>query len=239
MRTEVLDLVDQDLIVDTLKPSQQRTFAIDEEFNRIKTDNDGLALEEDFQALLGSELNHVAGNRYVVTLEPILPEGTRRDVLCQTDSLRATVELKMSLRWTLADYIEALEKQLQGQYMMAPNSNIGFFVVVLQKQRTWDGLDGKPIGFDEILGILKSKAREKEIADNSVYLRVIGINATPKEDFRAARSASKAAGDAAAPKYADDAGNTWSGRGPRPRWVKDALASGKSLNDLLAPKPES
>src|SRR5262249_53762250 len=29
-------------------------------FERIKTDNDGLALEEDFQALLGSELNHVA-----------------------------------------------------------------------------------------------------------------------------------------------------------------------------------
>lgn len=208
-------------------------------FNRIKTDNDGLALEEDFQALLGSELNHAAGSRYVVTLEPILPEGTRRDVLCQTSSLRATVELKMSLRWTLADYIEALEKQLQGQYMMAPNSKIGFFVVVLQKQRTWDGLDGKPIGFDEILGILKSKAREKEIADRSVYLRVIGINATPKEDFRSARTASKATGDAVAPKYADDAGNTWSGRGRKPGWVKDALAAGRSLNDLLAPKPES
>ena len=208
-------------------------------FNRVKTDNDGLALEEDFQALVGSELNHVAGNRYVVTLEPILPEGTRRDVLCQTGSLRATVELKMSLRWTLADYIEALEKQLQGQYMMAPNSKIGFFVVVLQKQRIWDGPGGKSIGFDGLLGILKGKAREKEIDDGSVYLRVIGINATPKEDFRSARSARKVAGDTAALKYADDAGNTWSGRGPRPRWVKDALASGKSLSDLLSPKPES
>ena len=208
-------------------------------FNRIKTDNDGLALEEDFQALLGSELNHAAGSRYVVTLEPILPEGTRRDVLCQTGSLRATVELKMSLRWTLADYIEALEKQLQGQYMRAPNSKIGFFVVVLQKQRAWDGPDGKPIGFDELLGILKTKAREKEIDDSSVYLRVIGINATPREDFRSARRASKAASDAVAPKYADDAGNTWSGRGRKPGWLKDALRSGKSLNDLLAPRAGS
>ncbi|WP_220271982.1 H-NS family nucleoid-associated regulatory protein [Crenobacter cavernae] len=208
-------------------------------FTRIKTDNDGLALEEDFQALLGSELNHAAGSRYVVTLESILPEGTRRDVLCQTGSLRATVELKMSFRWTLADYIEALEKQLQGQYMQAPDSNIGFFVVVLQKQRTWDGPDSKPIGFDELLSILKSKAREKEVADSSVYLRVIGIDATPKEDFRSAKKASKATDGAAALKYADRAGNTWSGRGRQPKWVKDALASGRSLNDLLATNPES
>ncbi|WP_295435130.1 H-NS histone family protein [uncultured Thiodictyon sp.] len=205
-------------------------------FNHIKTANDGLALEEDFQALLGSELNHAAGSRYVVTLEPILPEGTRRDVLCQTGSLRATVELKMSLRWTLGDLIEALEKQLAGQYMRAPNSKIGFFVVVLQKQREWVGPDDKRIGFDELLGILKSKAREKEKTDNSVYLRVIGIDATPKEDFRSARSSSEAVTDAATPKYADDAGNTWSGRGRQPKWVKDAVRSGKLLNELLNSK---
>lgn len=208
-------------------------------FNRIKTNNDGLALEEDFQALLGSELNHAAAGRYVVTLEPILPEGTRRDVLCQTGPLRATVELKMSLRWTLADYIEALEKQLQGQYMMAPNSKIGFFVVVLQRQRTWEGPDGKPIGFNELLSILKSKAREKEIADSSVYLRVIGIDATPKEDFRAVRRAGITTGGTAAPKYADGEGNTWNGRGRRPQWLNHALASGKNLHDLLVPNCES
>ncbi|MCS3764967.1 H-NS histone family protein [Bradyrhizobium centrosematis] len=208
-------------------------------FKRIKTDNDGLALEEDFQALLGSELNHVAGNRYAVTLEPILPEGTRRDVLCQTNSLRATVELKMSLRWTLADYIEALEKQLQGQYMKAPNSKIGFFVIVLQKQRKWDGPDGKSVGFDELLAILRERARKKEIADNSVYLRVIGIDATSKEDFRATKKAIKIAGDGARAKYADGAGNTWSGRGRKPEWIEVALASGKSIDDFLAVKHEN
>lgn len=204
-------------------------------FNRIKTDNDGLALEEDFQALLGSELNHATAGRYVVTLESILPEGTRRDVLCQTGPLRATVELKMSLRWTLADYIEALEKQLQGQYMMAPNSKIGFFVVVLQEQRTWKGPDRNYIGFDELLSLLKSKAREKEIDDSSVYLRVIGINATRKEDFRSARPVKKVLGETSPRKYADSTGNTWSGRGRRPKWLKDALASGKTLDELLEP----
>jgi DNA-binding protein H-NS len=33
-------------------------------------------------------------------------------------------------------------------------------------------------------------------------------------------------------KYRDDAGNTWVGRGPRPQWLRDALDSGKSLQDF-------
>ena len=27
-------------------------------------------------------------------------------------------------------------------------------------------------------------------------------------------------------------GNTWGGRGPRPQWLRDALANGKSLQDF-------
>ena len=35
-------------------------------------------------------------------------------------------------------------------------------------------------------------------------------------------------------KYRDAAGNSWGGRGPKPRWVKAALAAGKSLDELMA-----
>jgi DNA-binding protein H-NS len=35
-------------------------------------------------------------------------------------------------------------------------------------------------------------------------------------------------------RYRDDQGNTWSGFGPQPRWLKAALASGKSLAELAA-----
>jgi len=35
-------------------------------------------------------------------------------------------------------------------------------------------------------------------------------------------------------KYRDEAGHTWSGRGKRPNWYKDALAAGKKPEDLLA-----
>jgi DNA-binding protein H-NS len=36
------------------------------------------------------------------------------------------------------------------------------------------------------------------------------------------------------PKYADGNGNAWGGRGPRPRWFKAAIESGKTPEDLLS-----
>ncbi|QRF63234.1 H-NS family nucleoid-associated regulatory protein [Variovorax paradoxus] len=45
-------------------------------------------------------------------------------------------------------------------------------------------------------------------------------------------SAKKASG--AQPKYRDEAGNVWSGRGPRPAWFKAALRSGADPGSFLA-----
>ena len=44
----------------------------------------------------------------------------------------------------------------------------------------------------------------------------------------------------APPKYQDpnDPTKTWSGKGKPPQWVKDALDSGKTLDDLLIPTPD-
>ena len=35
-------------------------------------------------------------------------------------------------------------------------------------------------------------------------------------------------------KYRDGTGNTWGGLGPRPKWLRDALESGKQLEDFKA-----
>jgi DNA-binding protein H-NS len=37
---------------------------------------------------------------------------------------------------------------------------------------------------------------------------------------------------AAVPKYRDELGRTWGGRGKRPQWLRDALAAGKTLQDF-------
>jgi len=43
----------------------------------------------------------------------------------------------------------------------------------------------------------------------------------------------KAAAAPAAIKYRDEQGRGWVGRGKRPQWLRDALATGKSLQDYL------
>ena len=47
-------------------------------------------------------------------------------------------------------------------------------------------------------------------------------------------TASKGAKKPGPAKYKDRAGNSWSGRAPQPNWLKQALAGGKTLEDLRA-----
>lgn len=49
---------------------------------------------------------------------------------------------------------------------------------------------------------------------------------------RTGRKAGKAGKAAAVVKFKDEAGNTWGGRGPRPAWLRQALAAGKQLSDF-------
>jgi DNA-binding protein H-NS len=55
---------------------------------------------------------------------------------------------------------------------------------------------------------------------------------SPADLFGSGRRKAGASGPSRAPRYADGKGNVWGGRGPRPRWLRDALASGKKLSDF-------
>jgi hypothetical protein len=156
--------------------------------NKAEGEKEGLALEADFQSLLASELHHHAQGRYSVTVEPHTAESKRRDVLCGKGNTFVSIEPKMSMRWTLDKYVEALEKQLVGQYMRHRKATTGFLVAVLQeKDRTWnDPKTGKKVDFKGLLAILSEKALQLEARDRRRYLRVIGIDATKPENFRAA-----------------------------------------------------
>lgn len=48
-----------------------------------------------------------------------------------------------------------------------------------------------------------------------------------------AAKATKAAKNVGVIKYRDDAGNAWTGRGKRPQWYLNAIASGKTPQQLL------
>ena len=59
-----------------------------------------------------------------------------------------------------------------------------------------------------------------------------GASATRARAGRPAKAASKTRGRPVAPKYRDEQGNTWAGRGNRPRWLVEALKAGKKLEDF-------
>ena len=61
------------------------------------------------------------------------------------------------------------------------------------------------------------------MAEHGLTLADLGNRSKPKPS----------AGGKVAPKYRNQAtGETWSGRGLQPRWLKAALASGKKLTDF-------
>lgn len=60
----------------------------------------------------------------------------------------------------------------------------------------------------------------------AAHLGLGAASASPK-------AASKRSAKASA-QFSDDAGNKWSGRGPRPRWLRDALAAGRSIDEFRA-----
>ncbi|HXD04664.1 MAG TPA: H-NS histone family protein [Burkholderiaceae bacterium] len=80
-------------------------------------------------------------------------------------------------------------------------------------------------------------ARIKEaIAHYGITAEELGL-APSSSKRRGARAAGngRAAGRAAGVvKYRDDAGHTWTGHGKRPNWFKEALAAGKTLEQLSA-----
>lgn len=46
------------------------------------------------------------------------------------------------------------------------------------------------------------------------------------------RATTKGSGQATAPRFANGQGQVWSGRGPRPNWLREALANGRSLEEF-------
>jgi DNA-binding protein H-NS len=95
------------------------------------------------------------------------------------------------------------------------------------------------------------KTIKKQIADYGITAEELGLSAAPgaKRGRKAGKATAKpgrkpgrkgaargkhpSAGTKVAPRYKDEAGNTWTGRGKQPKWVVAAVAAGRSLESLL------
>lgn len=103
-----------------------------------------------------------------------------------------------------------------------------------------NGIDLSKLSIEELQGlardieteIVERRAAEKGRVLNQMRELAGSLGMTLEELLREERGG----GGGAAVKYRhpDNPGLTWSGRGKRPIWVNEALASGKTLDDLAA-----
>lgn len=92
---------------------------------------------------------------------------------------------------------------------------------------------------EELVSLRKSvdqalKASEREAKKNALAAaqKAAAAHGFTLDEILAGKKGGS--GPKSAPKYANpkDPGQTWTGRGRQPNWVKDALSSGKSLDEL-------
>ncbi len=78
----------------------------------------------------------------------------------------------------------------------------------------------------------KAKALVKSFELTATELGVSGGRATRASKADGGKRSHPTSGSTVAAKYRDGAGNAWSGRGLKPRWLTAAIAGGKKLEDF-------
>jgi DNA-binding protein H-NS len=87
------------------------------------------------------------------------------------------------------------------------------------------------------------KAIKKQLRDYGITASDLGLDSKAKVEREGKRSGTKGSSRSrtkrakasikVAPKYRDESGNTWTGRGKQPKWLVAALSAGRSLESLL------
>jgi DNA-binding protein H-NS len=86
---------------------------------------------------------------------------------------------------------------------------------------------------DQQIAQAQRDARAQAIAQVKALMAEHGLTQADLAVTRSTQGKAKSAGTKVAAKYRNQAtGETWSGRGLQPRWLKAALAGGKKLADF-------
>lgn len=101
----------------------------------------------------------------------------------------------------------------------------------------WVGRGKRPVWLNDLLkaGAKLEDFLASKFASPAPVAVVTDSSKKPAAATGAAKKASTkaVAKKASKAKYQDDAGNSWSGFGPRPKWLKEGIAGGKKLEDFL------
>lgn len=85
---------------------------------------------------------------------------------------------------------------------------------------------------EQQIATTQREEREKAIAQIKTLMAEYGLTTADLNPRPAKRTRTGAGGKVAAKFHNKATGETWSGRGLQPRWLKAALATGKKLGDF-------
>ena len=97
---------------------------------------------------------------------------------------------------------------------------------------TLDQLIAQAQKLNQQISELRKSERSRAIAEIQQIMATHGL--TPQDLADASKSSKRSGliGKPVAAKFADGNGNSWSGRGLKPRWLTAALNDGKKLEDF-------
>lgn len=103
-----------------------------------------------------------------------------------------------------------------------------------QMARTYTDLQDQIARLQTEADQLRRQELSTVVAKMRADIEVYGI--TPQDLFGklTSKKSPNERGATASAKFSDGNGNSWVGRGARPRWLRDALAAGKRLEDFVA-----
>ena len=110
------------------------------------------------------------------------------------------------------------------RFSFMPNKLVQLQQQIAKLQRQAEAIQQKEV--DAVIGRIK-----QAIAHYGLTAADLGLASGGSRNRRAA---AKPGRKPSAIKFRDEAGNTWSGHGRRPRWYLDAIAAGKTPRQLAA-----
>jgi hypothetical protein len=152
---------------DLFKIARNRIMAIKDDVERgevsCRSDLHPDDKEDRLRVWLTRELRERSKGRYTVPQEEEIDLKQRPDIRIENPVTGpVSIELKWAHRWNLVDLEEGITKQLVGQYLRAPDSNYGIYVLGYfssQKQYWKEISSGKKLTFADLISHLQDIAK--------------------------------------------------------------------------------
>ena len=140
--------------------------------------------ENVMQRTLARRLKDRANHAYKIDREAEVTNARKTDVRLRSvcGDQQAVIELKLANNgWSMRDLLNALERQLVGQYLQHDDCKAGCLLITIAKDRTWEHPETRAcLEFPEMITLLRKRAAEiAEELGHAARIGVIGIDLRP------------------------------------------------------------